>query len=112
MIRGIAEELGVREPVKSPTFVIATRYDAALPVYHVDLYRVSGEAELGDLGLYEMFDGKGVVLIEWAERMEGGLPGRAIRVRLELEGQGRKIEVSGPGRRDFEMSQEFVDPAS
>jgi len=83
-----------------------------LPVYHIDLYRLgaghdrfpSGEIgacpkrnrdELEGIDLEEYLDAGGICLIEWAERAEGVLPERTIRVRMTVEGEGRKISVEG-----------------
>jgi len=95
MIKGVCAGLGVKESVKSPSFVIISEYEGALPVYHVDLYRIEGEAALAGLGLESYLNGDGVCLVEWAERAEGLLPEGTVRVRLTVEGSGRRIEVSG-----------------
>ncbi|OYD14900.1 tRNA (adenosine(37)-N6)-threonylcarbamoyltransferase complex ATPase subunit type 1 TsaE [candidate division WOR-3 bacterium JGI_Cruoil_03_51_56] len=93
MIKGIAGGLGVNEVVKSPSFVIITEYQGRVPVYHIDLYRISKPNELEGFDLEEYFEAEGVCLIEWAERAESLLPERTIRVRLELAGKGRRIEI-------------------
>ena len=95
MIKGVAAGLGVTEVVKSPSFVIITEYQGRVPVYHVDLYRVNSAAELEGVDLEGCIDGDGVCLIEWAERAESELPERTVRVRLELAGTGRRIEITG-----------------
>ena len=96
MIKGIAAGLGVAEVVKSPSFVIVTEYAGKLPVYHVDLYRLNENSDFESIGLDSYLEGDGVCLIEWAERAEKVLPQKTIRVRMSVEGQGRRIEVSGP----------------
>jgi tRNA threonylcarbamoyladenosine biosynthesis protein TsaE len=95
MIKGVAAGLGVTDVVKSPSFVIATEYVARLPVYHIDLYRLDENTDFGSVGLDSYLDGDGVCLIEWAERAEKTLPQRAIRVRMSVEGAGRRIQMSG-----------------
>jgi tRNA threonylcarbamoyladenosine biosynthesis protein TsaE len=95
MIKGIARGLGVREPVKSPSFVIITEYSGRLPVYHVDLYRLSSPAELIEIGLESYLQGDGVCLIEWAERAEGLLPPATIRIQLSFTNTGRRIAIDG-----------------
>jgi tRNA threonylcarbamoyladenosine biosynthesis protein TsaE len=69
--------------------------DTALPVYHVDLYRLNENSDFDSIGLDSYLEGEGVCLIEWAERAEMVLPDRAIRVRMKVEGTGRRIEISG-----------------
>ncbi|HTW93106.1 MAG TPA: tRNA (adenosine(37)-N6)-threonylcarbamoyltransferase complex ATPase subunit type 1 TsaE [bacterium] len=66
-----------------------------MPVYHVDLYRLSENSDFESIGLDSYLEGEGVCLIEWAERAEKILPDRAIRVRMDVEGSGRRIEITG-----------------
>ncbi len=95
MIKGVARGLGVRETVKSPSFVIITEYQGRLPVYHIDLYRIKSPAEFTEIGLEGYLSGDGVCLIEWAERAETLLPPHTIRVKLSVLPRGRRIEVTG-----------------
>ena len=95
MIKGIAAGLGVADVVKSPSFVIVTEYAGRLPVYHIDLYRLNENSDFGSIGLESYLGGQGVCLIEWAERAEKVLPASVIRVRMSVEGVGRRIELSG-----------------
>jgi len=66
-----------------------------VPVYHIDLYRLSENSDFESIGLDSYLNGDGVCLIEWAERAEKVLPGKAIRVRMSVEGSGRRIETAG-----------------
>src|SRR5947208_10713503 len=72
LVRAVAEGLGIADSraVSSPTFVLIQEYDARLPIYHFDAYRLRGAAEFFDLGAHEYFEGKGVCLVEWADRVE------------------------------------------
>lgn len=68
-VRGIARGLGGRGFVKSPSFTIMNMYQGGrLPLYHIDLYRIGGDDEFFFSGLEEFIYGKGVSVIEWAER--------------------------------------------
>lgn len=70
--KGLASAYGVPpDEVTSPTFALVHRYgEGSRPVYHVDLYRLENERELEELGLEELLDEEGVVLIvEWAEKL-------------------------------------------
>lgn len=80
--QGVAAGLGITEPVTSPTFTLIHEYEGRLPLYHVDLYRIGGDAEAGDLGLEEYLYGNGVTLIEWAERASGLVPREHLLVTL------------------------------
>src|SRR6266403_4305588 len=70
LVKAIAEGLGIANPavVNSPTFVLIQEYEARLPIYHFDAYRLRAEAEFADLGAHEYLQGSGVCLIEWADR--------------------------------------------
>src|SRR5688572_7220392 len=76
LVRAIAEGLGISDSrlVSSPTFVLIQEYEARLPIYHFDAYRLASEAEFADLGVQEYFEGCGVCLVEWADRVKGCLP--------------------------------------
>lgn len=95
MIKGVAAGLGVADVVKSPSFVIATEYAGRSPVYHIDLYRLNENSDFGSIGLDSYLESEGICLIEWAERAERVLPAIAIRVRMSVEGSGRRIEMTG-----------------
>jgi tRNA threonylcarbamoyladenosine biosynthesis protein TsaE len=88
-VRGACRALGVTEPVTSPTFTIGHRYEAQIPVAHLDLYRFRGfsAAEWGDLEPY--FDGT-IAFVEWPEAGEAALPAPRVRVRLEHAGEERR----------------------
>src|SRR5437588_2274385 len=84
LVRAVAEGLGVTDSrvVNSPTFVLIQEYAARLPVYHFDAYRLGTPAEFSDLGVHEYFEGDGVSLVEWADRVEACLPAEYLRVTI------------------------------
>lgn len=91
--KGIAAGLGLRDirQVCSPSFTLLNIYLASVPIYHLDLYRLSGEAEIRDLG-FEDYIGEGVVLVEWGEKIK--FPLEAIRVDIEVgSGDTRTIQI-------------------
>jgi tRNA threonylcarbamoyladenosine biosynthesis protein TsaE len=95
-LQGLMRGLGVTEPVTSPTFVLITHYRGRLPVFHLDAYRTESLTELLDLGLEELFDGDGVTVVEWAEKLGPLLPARAITVRISgLGDEPREILIEG-----------------
>jgi len=81
-VQGLARALGVRSVVNSPTYTLINEYTGTHPLFHIDLYRVSGLQEALALGPEEYFERDGVTAIEWAERVEGALPAHAVHVRL------------------------------
>jgi tRNA threonylcarbamoyladenosine biosynthesis protein TsaE len=106
LMRAIAEGLGIADSrsVSSPTFVLIQEYSARLPIYHFDAYRLQSETEFFDLGVNEYFQGKGVCLVEWADRVLGCLPAEHLRIHIEVTGPGsRKFAIEGFGERYKEM---------
>ena len=88
LVRAVAEGLGADgRLVSSPTFVLIQEYEGRLPVYHFDAYRLRGPGEFFDLGAQEYFEGNGVCLVEWADRVEACLPAEQLRVVLEITGE-------------------------
>ena len=101
-MRGACRELGIVEPVTSPTFTIGHLYHGSLTVAHLDLYRFTGlgPAEWGDLEPY--FDGT-VAFVEWPEAGERALPAARVTVTLEHAGlEERLILADGADRRLLE----------
>lgn len=92
--QGVAEALGIKENVTSPTFTLISEYTGTMPFYHMDLYRLSTPDEFTWLGVEEMINGEGITLIEWSERAESELPEKTIRITIAVNGDGtRKISV-------------------
>ena len=95
--RGLARGLGITDPVTSPTYTIVNEYPSGrIPLFHFDMYRLSGAEALFDLGWEDYLDRGGVCAVEWSERAEGLLPEDVIRVRIHTEGESaRVIEITG-----------------
>ena len=106
LTQGIAEGLGVKDYVTSPTFIIINEYQSQgsgvkgqevsqIHFYHIDLYRLDTSAQIEDLGIEEYFDKGGVTIIEWAEKLGDLLPARAKKIEIEIVSENeRKICVS------------------
>jgi tRNA threonylcarbamoyladenosine biosynthesis protein TsaE len=107
-VRVVAEGLGGDgRRVSSPTFALIHEYTGRqMPVYHFDTYRLPDEAAFADLGVGEYFDGDGVCLVEWADRVEGVLPAEHLRVAIEVTGETtRRFTVEGRGDRYDQIVQ-------
>jgi tRNA threonylcarbamoyladenosine biosynthesis protein TsaE len=86
LVRGILRGLGFEGEVASPTFPIVQPYEElAVPVWHVDLYRIEDPAELEELALDEAREAA-ALLIEWPERLGEGLWSDALRLSLTRTG--------------------------
>lgn len=83
--QGFGRGLGVTEPITSPTFTLAREYDGArLRLHHLDVYRLDDMAEVFDIGLPELLDDEGVVLVEWGDAIAPAVPADYLEIRLSL----------------------------
>ena len=90
LARGILAGLGHGGEVASPTFPIVIPYETlALPVWHVDLYRIEDPRELDELALDEALQ-DGALIVEWPERMGPALWPHSLRLTLNREGEGAR----------------------
>lgn len=101
LVQAIAASLGVDQSlVNSPTFVLIQEYDAGIPIYHFDTYRLRNVEEFLDLGVDELFASKGIFLIEWADRVADVLPPDHLRIDIEILGPtARQFRITPSGPR-------------
>ena len=102
LVRAIAGGLDVVDSraVSSPTFVLIQEYDARLPIYHFDAYRLKDARDFAALGVDEYFAADGVCLIEWADRVAPSLPAQLLRITIAITGEtSRRFTVEGCGAR-------------
>ena len=97
MTKGIAEGLGIREMITSPTFTILQSTESGrLPLHHLDVYRIDDPDEMEEIGLDDCLYGGGVTVIEWAGRIGELLPENTVRITIERipeEGDARRIVI-------------------
>lgn len=109
LTKSIGLGLGVEEYITSPTFSLINEYRGRIPVYHFDVYRLENIEEIDDLGFDEYFYGKGVSIIEWAEKIKTFLP--EDRIILDIgtgEDEGKRIiSLTGEGKRYEEILKEL-----
>lgn len=96
--KGLAEFFEVESEVSSPTFALVHEYAGRVPIFHFDLYRISGFDDLYAVGFFDYLDRGGIIAVEWSENV----PGLAeeleniVKIRIEkLSENGRRITVSG-----------------
>ena len=82
LAKGVAEGLEVQTVVNSPTFVLMNEHVGRLRLYHVDAYRLAAPEEADDAGLIDDRQADGVVVIEWADRLEGWLPADRLEIAI------------------------------
>ena len=100
--KGFAEGFGIdADSVTSPTFTIMNEYEGRMPLYHFDMYRLSSKEEAINCGFEEYFDLtrlKGVVLVEWAENVEGLLPALHVEIKFKkINETTREISIGVKG---------------
>ncbi len=91
----IARQLGVKENVISPTFVIMKKYEVVDDTFkylvHIDAYRLEKDEELIKLGWKEILEDKNnLVIIEWPENVIGCIPDKVCKVRLSHQDEGTR----------------------
>lgn len=95
LARGILRGLGYEGRVKSPTYTLVELYKVSrLDLYHFDFYRFEDPGEFLEAGFQECFDGHNVCLVEWPERAQGLLPQPDLDIRISIERNGRRIDIS------------------
>ena len=98
-VRGMIEALGHDGEVPSPSFAIVQPYDdLALPLWHVDLYRIADPSELDELGL-DTIGGDGVLVVEWPGHAgQGAWPPSALALSLATKDEGARVLTAKPGQ--------------
>jgi tRNA threonylcarbamoyladenosine biosynthesis protein TsaE len=101
LIKGIACGLGISETVTSPTFTLINEYSGcdggkgSPPLYHIDAYRLADDDDFNNTGAGDCFE-RGIVVIEWSERLPRSIPDGAIKIEIEITGpQSRLIRMEG-----------------
>jgi tRNA threonylcarbamoyladenosine biosynthesis protein TsaE len=97
--QGLALGLGVDEPVTSPTFTLANRYQGRVMLHHLDVYRLDGPADAIDLDLDDLLD-TGVTVIEWGDRIADALPDDCFVLTLRYPPTGADPSGADPAELD------------
>ncbi len=104
LTQGIAWGLGINEYTLSPSFVIVRELHGRLPLYHIDLYRLDHIEEVEELGLDNYLYGKGVCVIEWAEKGLSVLPAEHLMIQIGyLSDTERSFQLEPSGKRYLEV---------
>ncbi len=101
LTQAIGQGLQVPEScyITSPTFSLLHEYPGRLPLYHLDLYRLSDETEIEDLGLLEYLYGTGLSVIEWPDRLGSLMPEERLHIELSLLNEtARLAKITAHGK--------------
>ena len=96
--KGLAEHFGTEEEVTSPTFALVHEYPGRVPIFHFDLYRISGYDDLYAIGFFDYLDRGGILAVEWSENIPdlANELENVINIKIQKLGENeRKITVSG-----------------
>lgn len=98
-VRGVCQVLCPGAAVRSPTFALVNEYRGILPVFHFDMYRITGEEDLYSIGYDDYLLQGGVVLVEWSENIPFALPDTFLRVTIG------KNDPTAPDSREILMEE-------
>jgi len=108
LTQGIAWGLGIKEYALSPSFVIVRELYGRLPLYHIDLYRIDRIEEGMDLGLDDYLCGRGVCVIEWAEKALSIMPAEHLLIKIAYLGEtARRFQIQPNGQRYQEIVKQL-----
>ncbi len=97
-IKGIVKKLCNLQAI-SPSFVLINEYHGKIPIFHIDLYRLENEREIEGIN-WEEYIGKGIILIEWVEKIKKNLPENLILVKIEILGDNNKRKIKIKRRKN------------
>jgi tRNA threonylcarbamoyladenosine biosynthesis protein TsaE len=104
LTQGIAWGLNIKEHALSPSFVIMRELYGRLPLYHIDLFRLDHVEEIEELGLDDYLYGKGVCVVEWAEKGLSVLPTEHLLIQIDyLSDTERSFRLEPRGKRYLEL---------
>jgi tRNA threonylcarbamoyladenosine biosynthesis protein TsaE len=111
LAKGVADGLGVRSVVNSPTFVLMNEHVGRLRLFHVDAYRLGDPEEALTAGLLDDRQADGMVVIEWADRLDGLLPEERLQITLSTppdEPDGRLLAWEAHGDAHDRLAREAM----
>jgi tRNA threonylcarbamoyladenosine biosynthesis protein TsaE len=100
LVQGLARGLGVPADyyITSPTYTWINEYPGRIPLFHVDLYRLTAPEDVEDIGLAELFHAGGTVAVEWADKIGDLMPARRLTLSMQAPDDTlREMQVSARG---------------
>jgi tRNA threonylcarbamoyladenosine biosynthesis protein TsaE len=110
LTKGIAQALGIKRYVKSPTYTIVHEYrDGDVTLFHIDAYRLE-EDGAGDIGIDEYFESDGVTVVEWPQYIEEYLPDQFLRIILDRNSDNTKRFLTlEPNGEHYQKIEETIE---
>lgn len=113
-VKGLAQGLGIEEPVTSPTFSLIHEYEGRISLFHFDVYRLGSPEEIEELGYEEYFYGPGVTAVEWSDLITSHLPQEYLTVEIhrlycQTRGDMRTITLIPHGSYFENMVKELME---
>lgn len=113
LAKGVAEGLGVRTVVNSPTFVLMNEHEGRMRLFHIDAYRLDDPEEALAAGLLDEREVDGVTVVEWADRLDGWLPADRLDIEISADPAGapdrRSISWRAHGAAHAELAARAMD---
>lgn len=105
--KGIASALGIDESITSPTYTIIKEYTTGeMPLYHMDVYRLDGNAD--GVGIEEYYNKGGIVIIEWSKTIKDILPDERLDIKFKVLDENKRMLVITPYGKKYEELCEAV----
>jgi tRNA threonylcarbamoyladenosine biosynthesis protein TsaE len=102
--KGFGAGVGVTDTINSPSYILMAEYEGRLPLFHIDLYRLTGAEEALAGGLIDDRQASGVTLVEWPDRLADALPAGRLDVRIDGSGDEPRtivVRAAEPGYRRY-----------
>lgn len=106
LTKGIAKGLDISQMIKSPTYTIVREYQGRLPLYHLDVYRISDDPDSIDLD--DFIYGGGVTVIEWGNLLDLSLFDDYLEIVLSKKEDGRSLDLKAKGVRSQQLLEEIT----
>ncbi|HFU4459128.1 TPA: tRNA (adenosine(37)-N6)-threonylcarbamoyltransferase complex ATPase subunit type 1 TsaE [Streptococcus suis] len=105
LTKGLAKGLEIEQMIKSPTYTIVREYEGRMPLYHLDVYRIGDDPDSIDLD--DFLYGGGVTVIEWGELLDASFLDDYLLIRIEKEGDGRRLTFEAHGPTSLVLAEEI-----
>lgn len=114
MTQGLGRALGIKRPVKSPTFTIVREYrEAKMPLFHMDFYRLEND-DLSSIDLNSYLAEPGLVVIEWPQLIMNDLPDQYLKITItrvdnSWNSTKRIVNFTPVGQRNVDWVKKVLD---